>query len=202
MDTIILASKSPRRREILSILEIPFIVFEPQIEEIVDSNSRKVVSLVTSNSRRKAISVAEYFTNGLILGVDTVVVVLNRIIGKPSDEEEARKFLHMLSGNRHTVYSGVTVLDVKTGRIISGISKTDVIFKKLSREEIDYYIGTNEWVDKAGGYAIQKKAAFFVKSIIGSYYNVVGLPVETLYEILMRFDYFTANGQFHPLRKL
>ena len=202
MDTIILASKSPRRREILSTLEIPFIVFEPEIEEIVNTNSRKVVSLVASNSRRKALSVAEYFTNGLILGVDTVVVVLNKIIGKPSGEEEARKFLHMLSGNTHTVYSGVTVLDVKSGRLMSGISKTDVTFKKLSKEEIEYYIDTNEWVDKAGGYAIQNKAAFFVKSIIGSYYNVVGLPVETLYEILMRFNYFAADGQFHPLRKL
>ncbi len=202
MDTLILASKSPRRREILKLLGIPFIVFEPETNEKIEKNVKKVIPTVIENSRRKVSSVVKYFNNGLIVGVDTVVVVMNRIIGKPVDDEEARKFLKMLSGNRHCVYSGITVMDISSKRSISGISKTYVTFKRLNREEIERYLETNEWVDKAGGYAIQQKAAFFIKKIEGSYYNVVGLPVETLYEILIKFDYFNVDGRFRPLRKL
>ena len=203
MDKLILASKSPRRREILNMLEIPYMVFEPpEDSEIPIKNVKRVVHEVIKNSRLKAVSVYPEFRNGLILGVDTVVVFGNRVMGKPEDEEEARFFLKALSGNTHKVYSGTTLMNVKDEKMLSRVSTTYVKFKKLSSYEIDSYIDTNEWIDKAGGYAIQGRASFFIEGIVGSYYNVVGLPVETLYYLLNRFNYFNSDGLFHPLRRL
>ena len=203
MDNLILASKSPRRKEILYALNIPFIVFKPisDVEKSVQGG-RKIDVSVIRNSRLKVFSVTDNFKNGLILSVDTVVCLGDKVLEKPSNKDEAKKYLKILSGRTHFVYSGISLVDVKTGKIVSDISKTKVSFKRMSNEEINYYISTNEWYDKAGGYAIQGKASFFIKEIRGSFYNVVGLPVELLYDILKKFEYFKSNGQYTPLRKL
>ena len=203
MDSLILASRSPRRRKILKELEIPFIISQPEmhVERPVKGN-RCIRQQVIRNSREKALNVSKQFTNGLILGVDTVVLIGSRVFEKPYGEDEARKYLKMLSGRMHNVYSGITLIEIKNQRIISGFANTEVYFKKLSSTEIDNYINSNEWVDKAGGYAIQGKASFFIREIKGSFYNVVGLPVELLYDILKRFNYFENNGKYRPLRRL
>ena len=203
MDSLILASKSPRRSEILKSLGIPFIIFPPEnfVERSIESGIKIRLSVI-KNSRGKALNVSKNFENGLILGVDTIVFLGNKALGKPSNKIEARKYLRILSGKMHIVYSGITLIDVKSWKIISNIAKTEVCFKKLSIKEIDDYIRNNEWIDKAGGYAIQGKASFYIKEIRGSFYNVVGLPVEMLYDMLKKFDYFRSIGKYSPLRKL
>jgi septum formation protein len=118
------------------------------------------------------------------IGADTVVVLDDRIMGKPSDEAEAFKMLKSLSGRAHQVITGITLLDSETGVIISQSVSTDVYFKELTDQEINDYIATGCPMDKAGAYAIQGRAVHFVRSISGSYSNVIGLPMTELYELI------------------
>jgi septum formation protein len=190
MDTLILASKSPRRREILHRLGIPFIVCNIEINEA--AHYRKTVrSSVMNVSRKKVEEAASGFTRGLVLGVDTVVLFNGRVLGKPENAEQARASIRMLSGNRHEVLSGITVRDAGSGLTRSGCSISSVRFVRLS----------NEWIDIAGGYAIQGHAAFFIRRIEGSYYNIMGLPVEKLYTLLRGFEYFRSDGNYLPVRR-
>jgi septum formation protein len=200
MDPIVLASKSPRRREILEKLGIPYVVHGIEIDER-SVKKRSINSLVIDTARRKVEAAVSCFSNGLIVGVDTVVCFQNRILGKPKGNEEARKFLRLLNGNRHEVFSGITIKDAARGTGYSTVSKTSVFFHKLTDEEITKYIESGEWFDKAGGYAIQGTAALFVEWITGSYYNVMGLPVEKLYELLKRFCYFSVQGSYRPVKQ-
>jgi septum formation protein len=200
MDTLILASKSPRRREILHRLGIPFIVCSIEIDEA--AYYRKTVrSSVMNVSRKKAEEAASGFTRGLVLGVDTVVFFNGKVLGKPENAEQARASIRMLSGNRHEVLSGITVCDAGGGFTRSGCSVSSVQFVRLSNEEIEGYLQEDEWVDKAGGYAIQGRAAFFIRRIEGSYYNIMGLPVEKLYTLLKGFKYFRSDGIYLPVRR-
>ncbi|UCB44304.1 MAG: septum formation protein Maf [Spirochaetota bacterium] len=201
MDPLVLASTSPRRREILERLGFPYIVYGVKIDEKVYTK-RSVRSVVIELAKRKVAAVASHFSNGLIVGVDTVVCFQNRILGKPEDKEEARKFLKILSGNRHEVVSGITVKDAARDVGYSSVSITSVFFCQLNDEEVARYIDSGEWADKAGGYAIQETAALFVKGIVGSYYNVMGLPVEKLYELLKRFSYFNTHGNYKPVKQV
>ncbi len=201
MDSLVLASKSPRRREILNAVHIPFIVCGVDVsEQGADESSprRAVVEL----SGRKVDEASSFFTSGLVVGVDTIVVLDGRILGKPADEADALEFLRILSGKTHTVLSGLTVHDVQRSVRYTAYSETAVHFSGLDEDEINRYIDEGEWADKAGGYAIQGRGAFFVKRIEGSHYNVMGLPVEELYKILKRFSYFTSEGEYRPIRKL
>jgi septum formation protein len=188
MDPLVLASASPRRREILERLGLPYIVHAAEIDESARSK-RSIRSFVIDIAKRKAAAVASHFSNGLIVGVDTVVCFQNRI-------------LRMLNGNQHEVFSGITVKDVARGIGYSSVSITSVFFCKLKDEEIVRYIESSEWLDKAGGYAIQGAAALFVKEIAGSYYNVMGLPAEKLYELLKRFSYFDMQGNYRPVKQV
>lgn len=200
MDTLILASKSPRRREILHQLGIPFIVCNIEIDEA--AHYRKTVrSSVMNVSRKKAEEAASGFTSGLVLGVDTVVFFNGRVLGKPENAEQARAFIRMLSGNRHEVLSGITVRDASSGHTRSGCSISSVQFVRMSNEEIEGYVQWDDWVDKAGGYAIQGRAALFIRRIEGSYYNIMGLPVEKLYTLLRGFEYFRSDGNHLPVRR-
>lgn len=200
MDTLILASKSPRRREILHQMGIPFIVSAVEIDETV--HYRKSVRLSVMNvARQKAEEAASAFSNGLVLGVDTVVSFNGRVLGKPENAEQARSYLRMLSGNQHEVLSGITVYDTGMGIGRSECSVSTVQFSKMSADEIDSYIDGGEWADKAGAYAIQGRAALHILSIEGSYHNIVGLPVEKLYTLLKGFTYFRSDGNFLPVRR-
>ncbi len=200
MDTIVLASRSPRRREILNRLHIPYIVFGVDVDEKIKS-VRRVKSSVISISNEKVNTAAGYFSNGLVIGIDTVVYFNRKVLGKPVDIDQAHKFLRMLSGNRHYVFSGITVKDITRGIRRSSCSVTEVCFTKMTDGEIKQYLEIDEWNGKAGGYAIQGKAALYIESLSGSYYNVMGLPVEELYRLLKKFNYFKSDGIYRPVKK-
>ena len=205
MDSIILASHSPRRREILEKVGIPYLLFGVEIEERIRERrnrlSSNVRSSVIGNAGRKADAAREHFSNGLVLGVDTVVFFNGRVLGKPADRLEASRFLRMLSGNWHSVYSGITVRDARGNGSCSACSVTRVRFARMSQGEIDAYVGLGEWEGKAGGYAVQGEAALYIDRIEGSYHNIMGLPLEELFRILKKFGYFGSGGRFEPVRK-
>ena len=177
---VILASQSPRRKELMQLLEIPFVVRVADVEETLEQGLPPVEQ-VAQISRRKAEAVAHTLQD-VVIGADTVVVYGDAILGKPTDEADAARMLNMLSGKTHQVMTGLTVLH--QGRIISETVVTEVTFRMLSETEIIRYIATKEPMDKAGSYGIQGGAARFVEHIQGDYYNVVGLPVCRLNQIL------------------
>ena len=178
----ILASKSPRRKEILENLGYDFEIIVAQTDE--NSDIKDPEKLVTELAKRKALAVKESQgkTDKIILASDTVVATESSILGKPKNEQEAREMLELLSGKKHSVYSGICL--IKGEIILADFCKTDVYFDKLDKADIDKYIATNEWTDKAGAYAIQGKASVFVKKIDGDYFNVVGLPANLLHNML------------------
>ena len=187
MDNIVLASRSPRRREILERLNIPYIAFDIDIDEKI-TDVRNIKSSVIEVSKKKVAAAAGYFSKGLVAGVDTVVYFNRKVLGKPGNTGSAYEYLKMLSGNTHCVVSGITIRDTCGGNIYSACSLTEVRFIKMSDSEIKNYLATDEWKDKAGGYAIQGQAALYIKCIRGSFYNVMGLPVEELYRLLKKFN--------------
>ena len=171
-----LASCSPQRRAILARLGIDFAVDPPEVEELRDGEPRR---LVAENALRKARAVARRRTAGeAVLGVDTAVAVRERVLGKPRSEDEAREFLTLLGGRRHEVHSGIAL--IRDGGVRSAEALTRVLFRELEPSDVDRYLATEEWRDRAGGYAIQGRGATLVERIEGDYLNVVGLPVPEL----------------------
>lgn len=201
-----LASKSPQRKALLEALDVDFDIILPDYEEVGDAGLLPA-QLVERHSRGKALSVAAKVSplspDRPVLGVDTLVYAGGRALGKALDEETAREFLGLLSGKVHVVYSGVTLVAVlpasrETGdedhevETVAGQevlidtrhAMTDVRFARLGDKEIDAYIATGEWRERAGAYAIQGRASAFVEEVNGDYTNVVGLPVPLLVEML------------------
>ena len=170
---LILASQSPRRRELLGLLRIPFDVRVADIDETMDP-SLPAGEEVGRVSRNKAMAIAAD-ENEIIIAADTIVVVGGKILGKPRSEDHARQMLKSLSGRDHQVMTGVTVLKGK--HAITHTEVTHVTFRQLSDAEIDAYVQTGEPMDKAGAYGIQGGAALFCEKLHGDYYNVMGLPV-------------------------
>ena len=174
---IILASESPRRQELLKQIGLKFDVITSDIEETVDKN-QKPEEVVQQLSRMKAENVAKKVkSESLIIAADTIVVYKNEILGKPKDEQDAFKMLEKLSGDIHEVFTGFTVIDNRTDKIISDYERTLVKFRELTEEEIKAYIDTKEPMDKAGSYGIQQFGSLLVEEIKGDYFNVVGLPL-------------------------
>ena len=173
---LILASNSPRRRELLAQAGITFIVIPSEVDErqVARSDPDKLVRVLAES---KAIDIAEKHPDSWVLGADTIVVIDNQILGKPDSADAARDMLKRLSGKVHQVFTGYCVCCRHKERLFTDAVKTDVCFKSLSDAEIEWYIRTGEPFDKAGGYGIQGIGSFLVKSIQGSYTNVVGLPV-------------------------
>ncbi len=180
---IILASNSPRRKELLSELGINFAVVPPHGEEIF-SKTAPPDEIVVSLARAKAHEVAQNYPHDIIIGADTIVVHEKKILGKPESAENAAEMLTSLSGKQHAVYTGVCV--VKNGEEFAFAEMTRVEFFKLSQEEISSYVQTGEPLDKAGAYGIQGKGKVLVRRIEGDYYNVVGLPVARLWRLLKK----------------
>ncbi len=180
---IVLASQSPRRKELLGLLHIPFTVRAADIDETLCADC-SLEEAVARLSRRKAEAVYGQ-GSALVIAADTIVVAENRVLGKPKDAAEAIQMLSLLSGKRHKVMTGVTVLC--KGKCVSHTEVTEVVFRPLSPEEIADYVKTGDPMDKAGAYGIQGAAAVFVQAIHGDYYNVVGLPVCRLSQILKEF---------------
>lgn len=177
---IILASKSPRRKELLSLITEDFIIKTADVDESLPKGIQpdKAVEYL---SRIKA----EPFDNGTdtVIGADTVVAIDGRILGKPKNRDDAFNMLKMLSARAHSVFTGVTV--IRPDQSITFSVETKVKFFDLTDEEINRYINTDEPYDKAGAYAIQGKGSLLVEKIDGDYFNVVGLPISTLNKYLL-----------------
>jgi len=181
--TIILASASPRRTELMALAGIEFSVVPADINEEV-LPGEKPDEHVMRLSREKADVVAGTTNGRFFIGADTVVVLDDRIMGKPADEAEALRMLADLSGRNHEVITGFSVFDKVSGIHLSRCVLTEVTFKELSEGEIRSYIATGCPMDKAGAYAMQGGAVHFIRTICGSYTNVIGLPMTELYETL------------------
>ncbi|MEW5803692.1 MAG: Maf family protein [bacterium] len=181
---LLLASASPRRKELLHLLGLKFEVIPSQVEE------NDVPGLPEEKARTwallKAEAVAGRRRSGIIIGADTIVVLDGKVLGKPRDEQDAREMLGLLSGNTHTVITGLAVIDTRSGRRILESVESKVSFRTLSKDEIDDYIVSQEPMDKAGAYGIQGTGARFVTQVKGCYTNIVGLPVTCLLESLER----------------
>jgi septum formation protein len=181
--TIILASASPRRLELMALAGIEFSVVPADINEEV-LPGEKPAEHVMRLSREKADAVVGTTSGRFFIGADTVVVLDDRILGKPADDAEAFRILSALSGRDHEVVTGFSVFDKVSGIHVTRCVRTEVTFKELSEAEIRAYIATGCPMDKAGAYAMQGGAVHFIRSICGSYTNVIGLPMTELYETL------------------
>ena len=177
---LILASQSPRRKELLGLFHIPFTVQVADIDEAMDP-SKSPQEEVSRVSRLKALAVAGN-SEDVIIAADTIVVLEGNVLGKPADRRDAIRMLTALSGRDHQVMTGVTV--VRGSRILTHTEVTDIHFRPLSQGEILRYVDTGEPMDKAGSYGIQGGAALFVEKMHGDYYNVMGLPVCRLWQML------------------
>ena len=177
---VILASQSPRRKELMGLFHIPFIIRVSDADETMDSNA-PAAQQVAQVSRRKAEAVSRE-PDDVVIAADTIVVCNGEILGKPRDTADASRMLHMLSGRDHQVMTGMTVL--RGDRCLVCTEITDIHFRDLTDREIDAYIRTGEPMDKAGSYGIQGGAALFAERLVGDYYNVMGLPVCRLGQLL------------------
>ena len=186
---LILASASPRRKELLAQLGLQFHVVPSKADEIPCKNATPE-AYVTRLSREKALLVAQEHPHSFVLAADTIVVLNNRILEKPTDRDDAIHMLRQLSVNTHTVFTGFTLMHIHQKIEDTQFVQTKVTFKSLTKEEISWYTATDEPYDKAGAYALQGKGGFFVQSISGSYSNVIGLPLTEVVETLHRYNAF------------
>ncbi|RJQ30551.1 MAG: septum formation inhibitor Maf [Peptococcaceae bacterium] len=188
MEPLILASTSPRRKELLDMLGLSFRVLTSSVDETTppDLPPSTVVELL---AERKARAVAENLGSGLVIGADTIVVWQGQILGKPVDSSQAATMLRCLQGSMHEVFTGLAVVNALSGKTVVIHERTKVTFRRIEDKEILSYVATGEPMDKAGAYAVQGIGAIFIQRIEGCYTNVVGLPLARLAEILKQFNY-------------
>ena len=192
MKRIILASSSPRRKEILEITGLVFEVIPSNYEENMN-NDIPSVELAKELSKGKAEEVAMKHDNAIVIGADTFIALGNEVLGKPQNESDAIAMLQRLSGNSHSVITGLTIIDSSSDKTISEAVETKVYFKKLSNAEIQAYVSSGEPMGKAGSYAIQGLGSIFIEKIEGDYFNVKGLPLSSLVEKLKKFKIFVLK---------
>ncbi|HVE58120.1 MAG TPA: Maf family protein [Pyrinomonadaceae bacterium] len=187
---LILASGSPRRAEILTSVGWEFTKDSADIDE-TELTGELPEDYVQRLAKEKAETVAQKYTDAIILGADTTVVIDDQIIGKPVDLADAKRMLKMLAGNWHEVLTGVAIVEVSSLRSqipslksVAGIQRTRVKFAEMSKNEIEFLAEKGEPLDKAGAYAVQAQAALFIEKIEGDYWNVVGLPVSLVYGLI------------------
>jgi len=180
-EKLLLASASPRRAEILRVVGWSFETWAANIDETMRVGE-KASDAVQRLALGKAEAAARLHPNALVLGADTTVVVDSQILEKPKDDADARRMLRLLSGRWHDVLTGVAL--AKGDRSVVAYERTEVRFSEMSDEEIDWYIRSGEPIDKAGAYAIQGRAALFIEEIRGDYWNIVGLPIRLVYEMM------------------
>lgn len=181
---LILASGSPRRAEILRTVGWPFERLAVDIDESRRAGE-EAAAYVERVARAKAEAAALRMPGSTVLGADTVVVIENQILGKPVDDRDAHRMLHLLQGRWHQVLTGVALINCETDWSRVAHEVTEVRFAAMTEVEIGWYVATGEPMDKAGAYAIQGQGARFIKEIRGDYFNIVGLPVRLLYELLV-----------------
>jgi len=190
---LVLASKSPRRCELLTRFGVPFETFAPEVDESCSLPAGEAVELL---SRRKALATASRFGDAFILAADTLVSLNGETLGKPSGPEEASRMLSRLSGQTHQVFTGVTVVP-PSGEVFTASDRTDVTFCDIPDEEILSYVATGDPLDKAGSYALQGRAALWVTRIEGCDTSVIGLPLYLVRRLLIRAGYPLAAAQHH-----
>ena len=181
---LILASGSPRRKEILDTMGLEFSV---DISDTDESFAGTPEEMVLELSRRKALAVASRHSGAMILAADTLVFG-DEVLGKPHNAEEAKRMLAGISGRWHSVYTGVTMIDTRSGKTLSRADVTRVHFVALTAQDIDAYVATGEPLDKAGAYGIQGRGGMFIDRIEGSYSNVVGLPMALVRSMLLELE--------------
>lgn len=186
MKKIVLASASPRRKELLEKLGLKFDVEPSEQEETIDS-SLEPHELVKRLSLEKARAVDRKHHHAVVIAADTIGLLDGMILGKPTDENAARKMLRLLSGRSHLVITGFTIMDADRDKILSKTVETRVYIKQLDSGEINAYVSSGEPLDKAGAYAIQGLGSIIVEKIEGDFYNVVGLPLSALADSLKEF---------------
>lgn len=188
MPMLILASTSPRRRELLAGLGVPFVIDPPEIDEAPPSEfagREAIIGWVGGLARRKAeVVAARHGSEYWVLGADTIVVLDEEVLGKPADEAEAVAMLSRLQGRTHTVMTAVALVQGRTGRGRVEVVQTDVTFYPASPAELTAYVAAGESLDKAGAYAAQGRGALIIERINGCYFNVVGLPIATVARML------------------
>ncbi len=183
---VILASASPRRAELLKKIGLEFTVQASAAPED-DLGHCPPHDMVEQLARRKALAVADRFSNALVIAADTTVVLDQQVLGKPASLAQAREMLALLSGRTHQVYTGFAIVDQPSQRKISEVEKTEVTFRRLTPAEIAAYVETGAAMDKAGAYGIQDFSAIFTERINGCFYNVVGFPLTRFYVALRNF---------------
>ncbi|MDQ0049838.1 septum formation protein [Paenibacillus polymyxa] len=187
---IILASTSPRRKELLEFLRLPFEVVPSHADESTPESwtPQQIVETLAARKAQAVVNtVAQSQEAGLVIGSDTIVVLDGSVLGKPADHADAVRMLTALQGRTHRVYTGVACIHTGTGEMLVRHRQTEVTMKPLSQEQIVAYVNTGEPSDKAGAYGIQGMGATLVESIQGCYFNVVGLPLSLLSDMLSDF---------------
>lgn len=189
---LLLASQSPRRKQILAQMGFAFDTIPPDtINEAAFIDARDLDQSLQNLATVKAATVADRHPGSLVLGADTIVVKGTRVLRKPVDAADAAGMLAMLSGSMHRVMTGIALVCREQSFLTTAVAATDVFFREIMKNEIEDYLKDNEYRDKAGAYAIQGKALIFISSIRGCYYNVVGLPVSQTISV---FKNYTASG--------
>ena len=187
---IILASASPRRREILENVKVDFTIVKSNIEEVILENE-PAKEVAMRLAFEKCMDIASKNKNDLVIGADTIVVLDDTILGKPKDEEDAYRMIKLLSNKRHQVITGISLINLSLDKKVIDYVVSEVTFKDLSEETIRDYINTKESLDKAGAYGIQGYGGLLVKSISGDYFNIVGLPISKISDLLK--EHFNVN---------
>ena len=183
---LILASASPRRIELLKMLGCKFQIMPSKVEEKINPCLSPIQN-VKRLSCLKALDIASKISGGIMIAADTVVILNGKILGKPKNKKEAARMLRNLSGKEHKVITGVAVVNAKTKKLLQDVVITKVKFRRLDRDLIEKYVASGKPLDKAGAYGIQGKGALLVESIEGDYFNVVGLPLNALNQLLEKF---------------
>lgn len=188
MKSFILASRSPRRHDLLTQIGLQFKVHEPAEFIEIQDPERSAHELVKFNAIGKAESVALHYPDALVLGVDTVGAYKDHILEKPKNRKDAKRMLKMLQGTTHQVLSALCLIDTKSGRKQVAVEETHITFLPMSDHDIESYLDKKEYSDKAAAYAAQGVGSIFVQKMNGDYFNVVGLPLQRLNLMLKSFD--------------
>ncbi len=184
---LILASKSPRRQELLEKCNIPFISIPADIDETLTPGI-PLTEAIKELSKRKASSILQQYPDAIVLGSDTIVTINDQVLGKPHSKQDAFAMLKQLQNQTHQVITGIAILSVK--RVYTGVSVSNVTFAQMTDEEIMDYINTGEPMDKAGSYGIQGQGGCYVTKIQGDYYAIMGLPLNLVYEELKNINLY------------
>ncbi|MED0655974.1 MULTISPECIES: Maf family protein [Anoxybacillus] len=184
---LVLASSSPRRKQLLRMLGLPFDILVSDVDELFDAELSPS-EIVQQLAHKKANAVWQQKKDACVIGADTIVVCEGEVLGKPTSEQDAFRMLKRLSGTTHEVWTGVAICTEK--ECVTFAEKTDVTFWPLTDEDIWAYIATKEPLDKAGAYGIQERGALFVKKIDGDYFSVVGLPIARIARELKKFGFY------------